>query len=161
MRVLLMRHGEAVDPRPGSSDSDRWLTDAGRRTVTTIGEMLSRMDLRYDCVYTSPLVRSVQTAEILAAMQPGFDGPLRVHRPLSTEEGTTAEALEPLDHAGDDAVIVMVTHMPKVGVLAAHLGRLAHAPSFSPSSVCLLTVEEGKGRVQWMLDPRTLELRRF
>ena len=29
-------------------------------------------------------------------MQPGFDGPLRVHRALSTEEGTTAQALERL-----------------------------------------------------------------
>lgn len=161
MRVLLMRHGEAVDPRAARTDSDRWLTDAGRRTVTSIGEMLSRMDLHYDCVYTSPLVRAVQTAEILAAMQPGFDGPLRVHRALSTEEGTTAQALEPLEHAGDDDLIVMVSHMPKVGVICAHLGRLVHAPSFSPSSVCLLTVDGGRGRVQWMLDPRTLELRRF
>jgi len=161
MRVLLMRHGEAVDSDAASSDYHRWLTDAGRRTVTTVGEMLTRMDLHYDCIYTSPLVRAVQTAEILAAVQPGFDGPLRVHPALSTEEGTTAQALEPLEHAGEDALIVMVGHMPKVGVLASHLGRLAHAPSFSTSSVFLLAIEDGRGRVQWMLDPRTLELRRF
>jgi phosphohistidine phosphatase len=161
MRLLMMRHGEAVDSRAAASDHDRWLTDAGRRTVTTVGEMLSRMDLHYDCVYTSPLVRAVQTAEILAAMHPGFDGPLRVHRPLSTDEGTTAQALAPLDEAGDDDLIVMVSHMPKIGVLSAHLGRLAHPPSFSPASVCLLSVDGGKGRVQWMLDPQTLELRRF
>lgn len=161
MRVLLMRHGEAVDSRAASSDYDRWLTDEGRRTVTTVGEMLSRMDLHYACVYTSPLVRAVQTAEILVAMQPGFDGPLRVHRALSTEEGTTAQALDPLDDAGEGDVIVMVGHMPKVGVLAAHLGRLAHAPAFSPGSVCLVNVSGGKGRVQWMLDPQTLELKRF
>ena len=161
MRVLLMRHGEAIDSGVTSSDYDRWLTDEGRRTVTTVGEMLSRMDLRYARVYTSPLVRAVQTAEILAAMQPGFDGPLRVHRALSTEEGTTAQALQPLEHAGEQDVIVMVGHMPKVGILSAHLGRLAHAPSFSPGSVCLLNVDDGKGRVQWMLDPRTLGLKRF
>lgn len=161
MRVLLMRHGEAIDSRAASSDFDRWLTNAGRRTVTTVGEMLGRMDLHYDCIYTSPLVRAAQTAEILAAMQPGFDGPVRVHRALSTEEGTTAQAVEPLEGAQDGDVIVMVGHMPKIGVLAAHLGRLAHAPAFSPASVCLLTVDEGRGRVQWMLDPETLELRRF
>ena len=97
MRVLLMRHGQAVDSRAASSDHDRWLTNEGRRTATTVGERLSRMDLRYACVYTSPLVRAVQTAESLVAMQPGFDGPLRVHRALSTEEGTTAQALAPLD----------------------------------------------------------------
>ena len=161
MRVLLMRHGEAIDSRAASADYDRWLTDAGRRTVTTIGEMLSRMDLRYTAIYTSPLVRAAQTAEILAAMQPGFDGPVRVHRALSTEEGSTAQALQPLEDAGDEDLIAMVGHMPKVGVLAAHLGRLAHAPAFSPASVCLLTIDGGRGRVQWTLDPQTLELRRF
>jgi len=161
MRVLLMRHGEAVDTSVASSDRDRWLTDAGRRTVTTVGEMFNRMELHYDFIYTSPLVRSVQTAEILAAMQPGFDGPVRVHRALSSEEGTTAQSLEPLEHATDDELIVLVSHMPKVGILAAHLGRLTHAPSFNTSSACLLSVEGGKGRLDWMLDPRTLELKRF
>ena len=161
MRVLLVRHGEAVGGRAAASDHDRWLTDDGRRTTTTVGEMLGRLDLHYSRIYTSPLVRAVQTAEILALTQPGFDGPLEVHRALSSDEGTTAQALAPLDDGGDDDLIVMVGHMPKVGVLAAHLGRLAHAPAVLTGLVCLLSVEGGKGRILWMLDPHTLELRRF
>ena len=161
MRVLLVRHGEAVDARTAASDHDRWLTDAGRRTVTTVGEMLGRLDLHYACIYTSPLVRAVQTAEILAQTKASFDGPVQVHRALSSNEGSTAQALAPLEDAGADDVVVMVTHMPKIGVLAAHLGRLAHAPAFGVGSVCLLSVEGGQGRVRWMLDPETLELRRF
>lgn len=161
MKLLLVRHGEAVDAAEARTDQDRWLTDAGRRTVTTVGELLSRMELRYSVIYTSPLVRAVQTAEILAATQPGFDGPVRIHRALSTEEGTTAQALSPIDAASPEDVFVMVGHMPKVGVLAAHLGRLVHAPVFGTSSVCLLTVEAGRGSPQWMLDPQTLEIRSF
>jgi phosphohistidine phosphatase SixA len=118
------------------------------------------MELRYSLIYTSPLVRAVQTAEILAATQPGFDGPLEVLSALSTEEGSAAQALSPLDRAGDDELIVMVTHMPKVGVLAAHLGQLAGAPSFRTGSVCLLSRQGSKGRFEWMLDPDTCELRR-
>ncbi len=161
MRVLLVRHGDAVSGSEAQSDHDRWLSDAGRRTVTTVGEMLGRLDLPYSRIYTSPLVRSVQTAEILALTQPGFDGPVEVHRALSSDEGTTAQALGPLGEAEDDDVLVMVTHMPKVGVLAAHLGRLAHAPAFGTSSACLLSVDAGRGRIEWMLDPHTLELRPF
>lgn len=161
MRVLLVRHGEAVDSREAHSDRERWLTDAGRRTVTSVGEMLGRLDLHYSRILTSPLVRAVQTAEILALTQPGFDGPVEVHRALSTEQGTTAQALEPLETADDEELIAMVTHMPKVGVLAAHLGRLADAPGFGTASACLLNVDGGRGRAQWMLDPRTLELKRF
>lgn len=161
MHLLLMRHGEAVDTHHAPTDDERWLTDRGRRMVTSIGELLGRMDLRYRSVYTSPLVRSVQTAEILTACKPGFDGPVRVHRALSIDEGTTAQALQPIEEADDDEAILMVSHMPKVGVLAAHVGRLAHAPSFATGSVCMLDVKDGVGRIRWMLDPSTLELRRF
>ncbi|MGB3049464.1 MAG: histidine phosphatase family protein [Polyangiales bacterium] len=159
MQVLLVRHANAVDTGSARTDYERWLTDGGRQTMTRVGEALARMDLRYSWIYTSPLVRAVQTAEILAATQPGFDGPLEVLSALSSEEGSAAQALEPLDHAAADDLIVMVTHMPKVGVLAAHLGQLATAPSFRTASACLLSLEDGKGRLEWMLDPDTCELR--
>lgn len=126
--------------------------------MTKVGEALTNMDLRYSVLYTSPLVRAVQTAEILAATQPGFDGPLEVLSALSTEEGSAAQALAPLDRAGDGELIVMVTHMPKVGVLAAHVGQLATAPSFRTGSACLLSQQGGKGCLEWMLDPDTCEL---
>jgi phosphohistidine phosphatase len=160
MQVLLVRHGEAVEMRSAPTDYDRWLTHTGRQTVTKVGNALARLDLEYSCIYTSPLVRAVQTAEILAATHPGFHGPLEVQAALSSETGSTAEALEPLEHTADDALIVMVTHMPKVGVLAGHLCQLASFPPFRTSSVCLLGLEGGKGRFQWMLDPATLELKR-
>lgn len=160
MQVLLVRHAEAVDMRSARTDYERSLTDGGRRTMSEVGEALVKMGLGYSCIYTSPLVRAVQTAEILAATQPGFDGPVEVLAALSTEEGTTAQALAPLDHAGDDDLIVMVSHMPKVGVLAGHLAQLLNAPSFGTAAVCSLRIEAGKGRFEWMLDPDTLELRR-
>lgn len=143
-----------------SSDHDRWLTDAGRRTATDVGRALVKLDLEYTRIYTSPLVRAVQTAEILAATHPRFDGPLEVHRPLAVDEGSTAQALRPLDDAGDDDLIVMVTHMPKVGVLASFLGQLPSPPSFRTGAACLLRVEGTKGKLEWMLDPDTLERRR-
>ncbi|MBW1757372.1 MAG: histidine phosphatase family protein [Deltaproteobacteria bacterium] len=145
--------------RSAPTDQDRWLTDTGRRTVTKVGKALARLGLQYSCIYTSPLVRAVQTAEILAATHPDFRGPLEVQSALSSEAGSTAQALEPLEHAADDDLLVMVTHMPKVGVLAGHLCQLATFPSFRTSSACLLSLEGGKGRFQWMLDPETLELK--
>ncbi|MBT8454309.1 MAG: histidine phosphatase family protein [Deltaproteobacteria bacterium] len=160
MQVLLVRHAAAVDSGPARTDYERWLTDGGRRTMTEVGEALTAMGLQYSRVYTSPLVRAVQTAEILAATQPGFDGPLEVLSALSTEEGSTAQALEPLDRAADDDLIVMVTHMPKVGVIAAHLGQLAKAPSFRTAAACLLSRDGGRGRLEWMLDPDTREPKR-
>lgn len=159
MRVLLVRHGEAVDMRAAPSDHDRWLTDAGRQTVTRVGKALAKLELKYSRIYTSPMVRAVQTAEILAATHPEFRGSVEVLPALSSDQGSTAEALEPLDHAEAGDLIVMVSHMPKVGVLAGHLCRLAAPPSFRTSSACLLRIEGGRGHLQWTLDPETLELR--
>ena len=160
MRVLLVRHAEAVDTHSAQTDHDRWLTDEGRRTATHVGLALVRLELTYSRMYTSPLVRAVQTAEVLAATHPDFDGPLEVRRALSADEGSTAQALEPLEQADNRSLVVMVTHMPKIGVLAAYLGQLSVPPSFRPCAVCLLDIRDGKGRLEWMLDPRTLTLER-
>jgi phosphohistidine phosphatase len=158
MQVLLVRHGAAVDTTLARIDHLRWLTDHGRRSMTRLGKALASLDLRYSCIYTSPLVRAVQSAEILAATQPDFAGPVAVHTPLSTDEGTTAQALAPLEHAAEDDVIVMVTHMPKIEVLAGHLCQARRPDSFKTGSVCSIRLEDGKGAFQWMLDPETLEL---
>ncbi|MDH3200312.1 MAG: histidine phosphatase family protein [Myxococcales bacterium] len=160
MRILLVRHGAAVETTSAPTDHLRWLTDAGRRSMTGVGKALARLDLRYSCIYTSPLVRAVQTAEILAITQAEFTGPIEVYTPLSSDEGTTAQALEPLEHAADDDLIVMVTHMPKIEILAGHLCQMQRFGSFRTGSACLIRIEHGKGSFQWMLDPETLELRR-
>ena len=161
MHVLLVRHAEAVSSRSVSSDAERWLTAAGRATAWAVGETLARMDLRFTTVLTSPLVRAVQTAEILVGAQPSFEGVVRVHRPLANEQGTTAQALAPIDESSETELILMVTHMPRVGILAYQLAGLERTPSFRTSEVCLIEVEAGRGRAQWMLDPDTLATRQL
>lgn len=146
--------------RSAPSDHLRWLSDEGRRSTMAVGKTLARLSFPYSCIYTSPLVRAVQTAEILAATQSNFSGPVEVHQPLSSDEGTTAQALEPLEHAAEDDIIVMVSHMPKVEVLSAHLCQMQQFASFQTGAACLIDITGGKGSFQWMLDPRTLELRR-
>jgi len=159
MQVLLMRHGEAVDTRAAGSDRDRWLSPSGRQTATKVGEALRGLGLQFACIYTSPLVRAVQTAEILAATQSEFRGPLEVQASLSSERGSTAEALEPVSLADDEDLIVLVTHMPKICTLGSRLCQRDAFPSFRTGSACLLQIDAGRGRIEWMLDPETLELK--
>ena len=158
MRVLLVRHGEAVDIDAAPTEHLRWLTDAGRRTVTRVGQALAELQLEYTNIYSSPLVRALQTAEILASTGPGFYGPVEVHPPLSSNEGTTAQALAPLDHATDGDLVVLVSHMPKVGALAGHLCQTTRIPPFRTGSACLIRLDAGRGIFEWTMDPDTLEL---
>ena len=65
MRVTLIRHAEAGDDAP--RDESRALTVRGRADARRLGRALARRGVRFTLIVTSPLVRAVQTAEIVAA----------------------------------------------------------------------------------------------
>ena len=79
-----------------------------------------------DLVLTSPLVRTVQTAQILVIAQQ-LEIPLRAHRsllpdmPVGSQEALLASHL--------DQTLVLVGHNPSMPAMAAHLLRL---PAVSP-----------------------------
>ena len=63
MRIGLFRHGIAEDV--ARSDFDRRLTPAGRAEVGRVAELIYRAGYRPGCILHSPLVRAVQTAEVI------------------------------------------------------------------------------------------------
>jgi len=68
MEILIIRHGEAVENAPGLGDAGRWLTEKGRRVTRDVARWLDkRASRRPTTIWTSGLVRAVQTAEIVAA----------------------------------------------------------------------------------------------
>ena len=150
MRVLLVRHGVTVDISSASTDYTRWLNQAGRTEVENIGSQIKTTGPAITSMYTSPLVRAVQTAELLAASC-GFAGPIESLSALGVDRGSTAEALVPLDHADDDDVIAFVSHMPKVSVLAGHLVGNNSFPPFPTAGAALIDVSNSS--LQWMIAP--------
>ncbi len=74
-RIFLVRHGatELTEEDRFAGSSDVTLSAEGRRQVASLAERLKGEHL--DVVYASPLVRTVETAEILAA--PHGLGPIR------------------------------------------------------------------------------------
>jgi phosphohistidine phosphatase len=152
-----MRHGQAVGPGDGP-DGHRYLTVAGREKIRAVAARLGELGHAPTHVYTSPLVRAVQTAEILVQAV-GHSGPSVVHAPL-VPGGTTAHALSVLDaHAGDE-VVALVTHEPIVRALAGHLSGVGGAfPGFRTSGVAVLEVDPTGARLLGRLDPDALRWR--
>jgi phosphohistidine phosphatase len=80
-------------------------------------------------ILTSPLVRTVQTAQILALAQ-GLEVPLRAERcllpdmPVGSLDGVLAE------HADSD--LVLVGHNPSMPAMAAHLVAMQAFPRAMP-----------------------------
>lgn len=157
MRILLVRHGEAVPYDTTPVDELRWLTSAGRCEVRAVALALAARGVRFTRVYTSPLVRAVQTTEILAQLvHPECDVPVGVHVPLAAEEGSTVQALSVLERAGDDETIALVTHMPKVSALAAQLTGGQRFGAFTTAAACMIKRTDGRAEVEFMLDPKHL-----
>ncbi|MEM9493488.1 MAG: phosphoglycerate mutase family protein, partial [Myxococcota bacterium] len=66
MKLYLIRHSNAVDAGDGISDGHRFLSAEGRTRCREVGRVLREAGVTLDAVVTSPLVRAVQTAELLA-----------------------------------------------------------------------------------------------
>ena len=69
MNLFLLRHGLAVERAEFhfASDHLRPLTPKGKRQLRKIATAMRAMELRFDVILSSPLVRARQTAEIVAA----------------------------------------------------------------------------------------------
>src|SRR4051812_6972266 len=120
MEILIIRHGQAVDEAPGLGDAGRWLTAKGRKAARRTARWLARRKKRTPVViWTSPLVRAVQTAEILAA-EADLEGEVRACSELSPgrDPGDLIRLFEA--YMGPSPVAV-VGHEPFLSLLASTL----------------------------------------
>lgn len=158
----IMRHGIAVTRGSAgfSDDSKRPLTPEGKKKMQGISEGLVRLGLDLDWIVTSPLVRAVETAEIVAEA-------LGSHVPMDFSDhlkpGSSPEALISFlaKHANRKRVMV-VGHEPDLSEMAARLigaGRHANL-GFKKGGCCLITFTEfppkSPGELVWWLTPRVL-----
>lgn len=60
--IVLLRHGIAEDPTPDKKDEDRGLTAEGHARMKQIARGLERALPKAQAIYSSPLLRAVQTA---------------------------------------------------------------------------------------------------
>lgn len=68
MNIYLIRHGDAEPVSPGKSDFDRKLTPAGKELIKKASEGWKKIISSFDIIASSPLIRAVQTAEIIASV---------------------------------------------------------------------------------------------
>ncbi|MGJ3249042.1 MAG: phosphohistidine phosphatase SixA [Elainellaceae cyanobacterium] len=63
--VYLIRHGIAAERGTYAHDDERPLTNMGDRKTRKVAQRLHQLQIRFDLILTSPLVRARQTAVIL------------------------------------------------------------------------------------------------
>lgn len=65
--LYLIRHGIAAEQGTDQTDDQRPLTKEGDRKTRKVADRLRELELEFDVILTSPLIRARQTAEILKA----------------------------------------------------------------------------------------------
>ena len=126
MRVTLIRHAEAGDDAP--RDESRALTARGRADARRLGRALARRGVRFSLIVTSPLVRAVQTAEIVAAAI-GYRGRMPATDLLVPEAAAARRGRVPRDRSADETSVALVAHEPILSAVAAALTRKAAPPA--------------------------------
>ena len=159
MNLLLVRHGKAGDHdewiEQGKSDFDRPLTSKGREEMKDIASRLAKFAGHFDRVVTSPFVRTVQTAEILAKE---FDINVESLDALAYTSGIKS-AVDWLGKQKEKASLILVGHEPTLSQLAEALltGRTDGFLAFKKGGSALLTCHgslyPGSFHLEWLLQP--------
>lgn len=138
VQIYLVRHGDAVPEEDAGSDRDRWLSPRGREAARVLGRLLREQSVAPDCIFSSPLPRAVQTAELVAASL-DYLGVVSARRCFEPSAHPRVAAGE-ISAAG--ASVIVVGHEPSMSTLGAFLLGLPAFPQFRTAQCCAL--EDGK-----------------
>ena len=140
LQLYIVRHAAAEDPSPGVPDAHRALTEKGRERFRKTARKLGTKVRAIELILTSPLVRAVQTAEILAG-EVGHES-LRVLPELGGAHPAEAVLQAVSRIRGEHRSIALVGHEPQVSDLVIRSLRLepdaASAIHFRKGAVVLL-----------------------
>jgi phosphohistidine phosphatase SixA len=97
VQVFLVRHAEAVPETLQLRDPHRHLTAHGRAQARALGDRLRWHDCAPTKIWSSPLVRAVQTAE-LVAIGLGIEAAVEVVPDLALIEGVRTQRAHRVPH---------------------------------------------------------------
>jgi phosphohistidine phosphatase len=154
VKLYLVRHAEAIERSGTTPDASRYLTTKGRLAFRKIVRRVRKVGITPDVIFTSPLLRAVQTAEILAERL-NHEGPVVVAKELSP--GFDLRALRSLlAEAGNPREAAFVGHEPDLGDIAATLIALPGVFPLRKGAVLALELEigvpKGAAKFLWKTD---------
>jgi phosphohistidine phosphatase len=154
MRIYLVRHAESADRGGDIPDSSRHLSARGRLSFRETARKTKEEGIRPAHILTSPYVRAVQTAEILAE-RIGFDGEVVPVPQLAP--GFNLESLNDiLDNFPGDAEVALVGHEPDLGIVVTRLLSLPRPYAMRKGAVAALDLPEPRNRpgarLAWLLE---------
>ena len=159
LELYLIRHGLAAQRgEEWPDDSKRPLTSQGIAKMKKEARGLVALDVSFDQIIASPLVRTRQTADVIAEA-------LKNKPPITTSDslapaGTPAAVIDEIAKHVRKPRIALVGHEPNLGELAAQLIRSRTPLEFKKGGVCRIDFDvlppKGAGALRWFVTPRML-----
>jgi phosphohistidine phosphatase len=137
MIIHIIRHAQAIERAAQIDDEHRYLTCRGRKRFRDVAVALKELAIRPEVIFTSPKIRAVQTADILAEKL-GFSGEVLVAAALG-EDFTSAALRDLLVAQSPVKELVLVGHEPDFGMLVRDLLQLSGTCNLSKG--CTVTME--------------------
>jgi phosphohistidine phosphatase len=160
VELLVIRHAIAEDrdafAASGRDDSERPLTDEGRQKMRPAAQGLRRLVERIDLLASSPYVRALQTAEVVAS---AYEYRHEQIKPIgSLAPDAPLEQLQSwLQRQSRARVVAIVGHEPHLSTLATWLmcGLRESRVELKKGGACLLDFEgqpgPGVGVMRWLM----------
>lgn len=162
MELYVMRHGKAAerDPKLYPSDDQRPLTEKGKAELEWIAAAMERLEMEFDLVLSSPLLRARQTAEIVAKA-------LGITKKVRYSDLLAQPDIKPLiDHIKSlqkrEPSILLVGHEPYLSELVSTLltGTTDLNLNFKKGGLLKLQLKKTRlewcASLDWLMTPRQL-----
>ena len=160
MQLILVRHAEAVDAQSTGTQADeaRVLTPRGQRQAVGLKDAFRRLGFLPDVIASSPAIRAKQTADALGSLLP-TGSEITVTDKLAVDQLRPRKLSKEIVEY-DAATIVIVGHMPDLGIYAAWLlGAGENILRFEKAGAACFRVvdrkemQEGAGVLEWFITP--------
>jgi phosphohistidine phosphatase len=157
MELYILRHGIAEDEKPGQRDSERALTDEGRRKLREVLRVAERAGLNPDLMISSPYLRAVQTAEVAKDVL-RYKGTLS-QTPALIPSSEPATVWHEVRTHRDASSIILVGHEPLLSQVVGYmLGAPALQVDLKKAAIVRIDLDNfgahPRGVLKWMLTPK-------
>ena len=142
MKLIFVRHAAAIERSDNISDEQRYLTPEGKVFFRKTAQTMLKNGVEPSLILTSPLIRAVQTADILAETL-SFSGPLMVSHELAP--GLQLQTLRTLfkKYFSVDELVI-VGHEPDLSSIIVSLLNLPSGFNFKKGTAIKLKFDPAR-----------------
>jgi phosphohistidine phosphatase len=137
--LFLVRHAKSSRDDPTLPDKERPLNDRGKRDAPKMGERLAKLDVKPDLILSSPAIRALATAELIAKkLDYKTKDIVVVERLYAT---TAKDLLDVIHQLGENPKRVMLFgHNPELTEVAHRLSsEITDMPTCAVAEFCFAT----------------------